>query len=113
MGCDFLANSGGREALAWCRPGQAGALLINDTTGEQMSKKKAPHCAYCEKPDPDVTKHVGGEELPFHAGCWLESEREARAFWARIHDALAEALVRRFRDSGPCDGVLPRADEIF
>ena len=72
-----------------------------------MSKKQL-HCIGCEQPTTDsITIH--GLTLPYHPRCALEAECEARAFNASLHEALWE----RLRDRAPCDGVLPRADEIF
>ena len=71
-----------------------------------MSKNKC--CTGCGQPTTDVLTIPGLRlALPYHPACSDAARRDLRA----VLDGIAEALVAR-RRSGPCNGALPRADEI-
>jgi hypothetical protein len=70
--------------------------------------RKNLRCIGCGKPATDVIIRSVGLALPYHARCAAEAERDMRA----IRDRIVDHLVASLRQRGPCDGPLPRADEI-
>jgi hypothetical protein len=68
---------------------------------------KNRRCCGCELPTTDFIT-IAGHRLPYHAECHAAARRELRA----VRDRIAEALLARAALRTPCDGALPRADEI-